>query len=296
MLKTLRHTLSLIVVLIVVSFAVLGCANEKTAPEKSRVVPVEDIDIPVDQLKHQGDVQKAWRVNEDLVLLEQVWHQDYNYYLLDSRTGNMEWIVTSIENARMDTITDEIIQFIAKGGSDSGNFEFPYRLLYDPVKGELNRESVFLQQDVVFGQETRDLVLTGAKAAEGQVTVDFRAADGQVLADGLKIPFTIADYEVNKLTLRIYNVTMGSYKQVLENDPLVEEINCTPLSDDEPVGYAKLLKKDFPYGGNMSENFELKAPSVLLEIKFKKAVEYNIQTATAENTATHTINVKPVDQ
>ncbi len=148
MLKKLLHTISLILVLIAVSFAGLGCANDKTAPKneqqtESRVVQVESIDIPEGQLENRGDIQKAWRVNENLVLLEQVWHQDYNYYLLDSRTGDMDWIVPFIENARMNTITDETIQFIAKGGGDCGDFVFPYCLSFSLDAGKLAREPLF---------------------------------------------------------------------------------------------------------------------------------------------------------
>lgn len=305
--KAFRYATTLFIGLVILVFLVLGCTTEQTSynndklvqeQTKSRVIPIESIEIPKDQLKNQGQVEQAWRVNEDIVLLEQVWHQDYDYYLLDNQTGHMEWIVPFIENARLDTIADKTIQFIAKGGGDCGDFEFPYRLIFNLDEKNLTREALFLQRGVVFGTITWEQALTKIEPGEAKVKLVFKVKEGQVLAGGLRRPLSVVNYEDDKLVVRIYNVTGESFEQVVDNSSLIEKVTCVALSQDTAIDNLDLLKEDFPYGGGQKDRFNLQYPSVRLEIVLNEKAAYQIKKTLSENSGdpgqTYEIIFRPI--
>lgn len=145
---------------------------------------VEAIGAVEEQLPTKGEVQGIWKVNEDTVLVEQVWYWDYNYYLCSRKQNKCELIVGPIESARFEGTDGERIVFIAKGGGDCGDYSFPYLLTYDLAQGELARSAMFLQRDVAFGSSGWRHLLKGIELTRDGLLINMEVAKDQVLAGG----------------------------------------------------------------------------------------------------------------
>lgn len=283
--------------------ALVGCAtNGQNPPARDTGVNgqlawLEELNIPKDKFKDLGEVEQAWKLNEDLILLEHIWHMDWDYYLFNRTTGEVNWIVPFIENARLEKIADNKLFFLAKGGSDCGNYEFPYRLTYDISSGELARSDLYLQRDVVFGTLSWDMVLGKVEAKDNSCIVEFNVAEGQVLAGGLRIPLTSVSYNDGRLSMRVYNVTADKAEISNPGNYPVEAINIAPIAAGAPVDNISLFKDKFPYGGELQGDIDLQVPSVRLDMKLRDNVAYNIGFITGDQglTMKYIVSFKPVD-
>jgi len=285
-------------------FALVGCAtggqNQSASdPDiNGQLAWMEELNIPEYKFKDQGEIEQAWELNDDLILVKHVWNRDWDYYLFNRNTNEVNWVVPFIENARLEKIADNKLFFLAKGGSDCGNFEFPYRLTYDIGSGELTRSDLYLQRDVVFGTLSWDMVLGKVETKDNSFIVEFNVAEDQVLAGGLRIPLTSVSYNDGRLSMRIYNVTADKTEISNPGSCPVEAINIELIAADVPIDNINLFKKSFPYGGELQGDIDLQVPSVRLDMKLRDKVAYNIDFAmeNQEMTIKYIVGFKPIEQ
>lgn len=268
---------------VVLSIALTGCTRggqDPPAPETggNDLAWLEELNIPKDKLKEQGEIEQAWEVNEDLVLLQQVWGPDYDYYLFSRNTDEVKWIVSFIENARLEKIMADKLFFLAKGGSDCGNFEFPYGLTYDLGTGELIRSDQYLSRGVVFGIGSWEWLLDKVEAGDNSIVLELKVAEGQMLAGSFRIPKTSVNYTEDGLSMRIYNATSDNMNVPVPEGSLVQSISCTPLGADVAVDNIDIFKESFPCGGGLENNPDLRVASVRLDLKLSGQPVYNIKT------------------
>lgn len=242
----------------------------------------------------KGEIRRLWRVGENYILLENVWHRDYDYWLGNTSTGQKDWIIPFTENARVEKIEDQEIVFVAKGGGDGGDYDFPYLLRYDLKNKELSSEQIYLQREVTFGTLGWDLLLQDVHLQDEAVILNLKVAPGQVLAGGFRKPLTIVGYQDNLISIRIYSVTPAqSNKQALEpTHPLIKKVEWKALPPDKPVENPALLQMDFPYGA-LLKNINFNRPSIEVKIYTKEKVAYNISTNVEDNHLTYTVKFKP---
>ena len=242
----------------------------------------------------EGQIERLWRVESNLLLLEYVQARDYVYYLCDSATQEKRSIVNFIENARLEEITEEEIIFIGKGGDDTGNYRFPYLLRYDLDSGELLEEKLYLQRDVTFGAfGAWEHFLKDVKLANEALSLQFEVAEDQVLAGGHKTPLTVVSVKDNIIAIRIYGIVASTMKEELLqiDDKLVEKITWKELPAGEPVDNVVLLEKDFPYGAAL-KNMEINEPSLLVEIFCKGKPQFNMETNVEDLVLEYTVSFK----
>ncbi|MDF9408348.1 MAG: hypothetical protein A4E52_01743 [Pelotomaculum sp. PtaB.Bin013] len=124
----------------------------------------------------------------------------------------MRLIIGFIETAEFKEYKEGELIFRARGGDDTGYFQFPYLLIYNPVKGELRNEELFLplneQEQVSFGKRTWKQVITNFEIADPTIHFDFKPAPGEELAGGHPLPETTVRYneEANEFVLSFFNV------------------------------------------------------------------------------------------
>lgn len=243
----------------------------------------------------RGEIKRIWKIGDNQVLLEHVWAMDYDYYLGNLSTGQKDRIVSFVENARVEKAGDREITFIAKGGSDCGNYTFPYLLRYDLKNKEMSTEQMYLQRDVTFGTSGAWAhLLKEVSVQEGWgVLVDLEVAPDQILAGGHKTPLTVVNYHDNLISLRIYGVTCSKTgDNVLKPaDPVIERIEWEALPADEPVENPALLQMDFPYGAALKST-DIHEPSVVVKIFTREEVAYNIATRTMNTALTYAVKFK----
>lgn len=154
-------------------------------------------------------------VGDNYILIEKVEHQDHDFYLDHISFSSIKHIVGFIETAKFKEYKDGELIFTARGGSDTGNFQFPYQLIYNPNTEELRREDLFLplneQEQVSFGKDSWKQILTSFEIEDSALTFDFKAAAGEVLAGGRRLPHTIVQYneKLNELVFNFFNVELA---------------------------------------------------------------------------------------
>ncbi len=243
----------------------------------------------------KGEIKRLWRVGDNYILLENVWYRDYDYWLCNTYTGQKNWIVSFIENARVEKIDDNEIIFIAKGGGDTGDYDFPYLLRYNLEEKELSRTQMYLQRDVAFGAVSSWSLLLEKVSLQGEdIILNLKVAPDQILAGGFKKPLTIVDYQRDSISMRIYGVTSKKYdNQVIEPDHhLIKKVEWRALSPDEPVKNPELLQMDFPYGAAL-ENINFNRPSIEVKIYTPEKVAYNVSTKIEDDNLIYTIKFNP---
>ena len=243
----------------------------------------------------KGEIKRLGKAGDDCLLLENAWYMDYNYWLCNIYTGQKELVVPFVENARIEKIENNEIVFIAKGGSDNGDYDFPYLLRYNMEDKSLSREPMYLQQDVTFGTlGSWNLLLQEVYLQDGDVIFDLKVAPNQVLVGGFKKPLTVIDYHKDFISMRIYNVTTNRHdNQVLElNHPLIKKVEWRALSPDEPVQNSELLQMDFPYGAAL-ENINFNQPSTEVKLYTAEEITYNVTTKTEDDNLSYIVKLNP---
>ncbi len=151
-------------------------------------------------------------VGDNFVLIERVTSGDHDYYLDHPSFNDMKHIVYFIETAKFKEYKDGELRFTARGGSDTGNYQFPYLLTYNPGTEELRREDLFLplneQEDVAFGKDGWKQILSNIEIQDASVVFEFKPAAGEVLAGGRRLPHTTVRYDEqsNDLIFSFLNV------------------------------------------------------------------------------------------
>jgi len=165
-------------------------------------------------------VRDVRSVGDNFILVEKGTSVDRDYYLDHPSFDGMKHIVSFIETAKFKEYKDKELIFTARGGSDTGNYEFPYLLIYHPDTEELRREELFLapdeQEQVSFGKDGWKQILAGFEIEGPAVVFDFKPAAGEVLAGGRRLPRTTVQYDekLNELVFNFFNVELaGNLKE-----------------------------------------------------------------------------------
>lgn len=155
-------------------------------------------------------------IGDDYILIEKVYSvSEHDYYLDHPSFDKTRNIVGFIETAKFSEYKDGELIFTARGGSDTGNFQFPYRLIYNPGTEGLRSEDLFLplneQEQVSFGKHSWKRILTNFQIEEPDINFDFKPAPGAVLAGGRSLPHTTVQYneKLNELVFTFFNVELA---------------------------------------------------------------------------------------
>jgi len=160
-------------------------------------------------------VREIKSVGDNYILIERIMSSDHNYYLDHPSFNGIKNIVSFIETAKFKEYKDGELRFTARGGSDTGNFQFPYQLIYNPNTEELTRDDLFLtlneQEQIYFGKDGWKQILTNFEIQDPAVAFDFKPAAGEVLAGGRRLPHTTVRYDEksNDLVFNFLNVELA---------------------------------------------------------------------------------------
>lgn len=160
------------------------------------------------------EVSRSWHLGGNRWLLEQQSGYDVTYWVWDSSSGALEVAVPFVETARFDRLSPGGPVFVARGGGDTGAYDFPYELVYDPGARSLTRRPLYLPWDrrVEFGKDSWPQVLAKVGFDENGVSFDFRPREGAVLAGGHWLPLVASSYdrEARELELVFRQVEMSA--------------------------------------------------------------------------------------
>lgn len=160
-------------------------------------------------------VREIKSVGDNFILIKRITSSDHNYYLDHPSFNGIKNIVSFIETAKFKEYKEGELRFTARGGSDTGNFQFPYQLIYNPNTEELTRDDLFLplneKEQVSFGKHSWKQILTNFEIEEPAVHFDFKPAAGEVLAGGHPLPQTTVQYneKLNELVFNFFNVELA---------------------------------------------------------------------------------------
>lgn len=164
-------------------------------------------------------------VGDNYTLVERGTSGDRDYYLNHPSFNKMKHIVSFIETAEFKEYKDGELWFTARGGDDTGNYQFPYLLAYNPNTEELRREEPFLplneKEDIAFGKDGWKQTLNDIKIQDESVVFEFKPAAGEILAGGGRLPYTTVRYDerANELEFSFLNAEVGdSLKEI----PIIE--------------------------------------------------------------------------
>jgi Tol biopolymer transport system component len=224
---------------------------------------------------------KTWSVGDRDILIERAQNHDHSFYLDDSARGENRLIVNPLENAQYEGAGDGKITFLAVDGGDTGNVQFPYRLIYNLHSGDLSKEDVFFppEKQVSFGKGTWKQVLAGYASDKSTVSFDFKPALGETLAGGNALPYTAASYnkDSHELTLTFHNVqlpAMSGNKKVI----------TTPDSQ-----YVRQITLEISSGHQFDAQDNPEEPVVSARLALKDSVLYNAAATYAGGTGYETI-------
>ena len=188
-----------------------------------------------------NQVRDVRSIGDSFILVEKGTSGDHDFYLDHPSFNGMKHIVYFIETAKFKEYKDGELVFTARGGSDTGNYQFPYLLTYNPNTEELIREEPFLplneQEDIAFGKDGWKQILTNIEIQESAVVFDLQAAPGEVLAGGSRLPYTTVRYnqQASDLVFSFLNVEPANSlkeKTIIESpgSQYVKEIRLEQLT------------------------------------------------------------------
>lgn len=154
-------------------------------------------------------------IGDNFILVEKGTSGERDYYLDHPAFNEMKHIVSFIETAEFKEYKDGELWFTARGGDDTGNYQFPYLLAYNPNTEELRREELFLplneKEDIAFGKDGWKQILNNIEIQDQAVIFEFEPAAGEVLAGGRRLPFTTVRYDEqsNDLEFSFLNVELS---------------------------------------------------------------------------------------
>ncbi|MHB1041522.1 MAG: TolB family protein [Eubacteriales bacterium] len=218
-------------------------------------------------------VREIKSVGDNFILIERGTSSDHNYYLDHPSFKEIKNIVGFIETAKFQEYKDGELIFTARGGSDTGNFQFPYKLIYNPNTEELTREDLFLalneQEQISFGKQSWKQILTNFKIQDPFFAFDFRPAAGEFLAGGRRLPHTTVQYDKksNDLVFSFLNVELA--------DTLKEKI----IIKSPGLKYVKEVRLEQLLGRPDDDLNPTQLPMVRVRVKLTGKPLYNVNTS-----------------
>ena len=200
------------------------------------------------------EVTQNWDVGEGVVLIERVVNRDRWFYLHGWRKDEALCIIFPEDSAVFLGREEDKLVFIGRGGYDTANYDFPYRLSFQLDTGSLAREEIYLPltRSVAFGKIGWQQDLVGLEVGEKEVVFDFFPRQGEVLAGGQNYPLTTINYleESGELVLRFFNVReMLRDWEGWEGGSRLPAAGIRELPGREAGRLdSALLGKGFPYG------------------------------------------------
>jgi hypothetical protein len=212
-------------------------------------------------------------VGDSFLLIERVTSNDHDYYLDHPSFNGMKHVVSFIETAKFKEYKDGEFVFTARGGSDTGNYQFPYLLTYNPSTEELRREDPFLplndQEDIAFGKDGWRQILTNIEIQESAVVFSFKAAPGEVLAGGNRLPYTTVRYNQQSSDL------VFSFLNVEPADSLKEKT----IIESPGSQYVKEIRLEQLTGSPGDEQNPAQRPVVKISIVLTGTLLYKAETS-----------------
>ena len=237
--------LSIIAALLILLVGCVGPNNSKNINNGEIMSDLSEIMLPFPQ----EEVSRSWDVGDGTILIERAVNRDIWFYLSGWHKDDPICIIFPDESAIFLSREKESLFFLARGGYDTANYDFPYRLTFGLDTGNLEREAIYLPltQAVAFGKGSWKQDLVGLEIDNYKVIFDFIPREGEVLAGGQNRPLTTVNYleDFGELVLRFYNVQdklsnrEGSQAQVSIMEQPGQELARLDST---------LLGKGFPYG------------------------------------------------
>lgn len=221
-------------------------------------------------------VREIKSVGDNFILIERVASGDHNYYLDHPSFNGIKIIVGFSETAKFQEYKDGELIFTARGGSDTGNFQFPYQLIYNPSTEELTRDDLFLtlneQEQISFGKDGWKQILTNLEIGDPAVAFDFKPAAGEVLAGGRRLPYTTVQYDEksNNLVFSFLNVELA--------DTLKEKI----IVKSPYLKYVKEVRLEQLSGRPDDDQNPIQLPMVRIRVALNEKPLYNVYTSYLE--------------
>lgn len=243
-----------------------------------------------DRLVNEGEYGDTFttkaihRVNDRYTLLEQTSasFDETCFWLWDKETQQKQLIMNDL--AKLESINEQQVFFIVKGGAASGNMQFPFRLIYDLGSKETKHDPLYFGQDIAFGSGASwPHEFKAVDVGERDIRLTFSVAKGAVMAGGHRTPLTTVDYAGRELTLRVYGVTAESPTLLAYEHPMISTIECIPLNADQPVTNMELLRSEIPFGNRLPADALINQPSMLVKIVFAEEIKFNIATDGGED-------------
>ncbi|MCL6450001.1 MAG: hypothetical protein K6T75_01715 [Acetobacteraceae bacterium] len=256
-------------------------------------IPAAALPFPRDQ------VARAWKLSDGRLLLEQVENLDRSFFLYDGSQGKGDWIVGFIETATFLGEQGGSLFFFARGGGDTADYSFPYRVAYELESGRMSREALFLplSQPVAFGKNGWRQVLSDLSLEGATVGFSFVPHPEAVLAGGHSQPLTTVRYETGAgaLMLQFFGVDMGDKLKERASPDGVMQFSVTPAAGQTlpitqvsvrqlpaggPPAFPDVLQQGFPYGLALSDLSGLvERPSVRVDLLLNGASQYSLETS-----------------
>ncbi len=228
---------------------------------------------------------------EDKILLEVTWARDFIYSIYDPKLDNIETIVGIIENARFQRQENSSLIFYAKGGDDTGNYQFPYIINYDLNSGNLKYKELYVRRDAVFGAPfSWKHELVDVNIDHKEILLKLVVPKGQILTGGHRIPFTITEKNENTLSIRIFGVIFeeNAWASFIQDEGIIERVDFKETS--KPIENSELLRESYPFGA-MMENVSIDRESILIEISTHSDFYYSVETILDEQIAKYIIKI-----
>ena len=162
------------------------------------------------------DFLSAWNVSEGIWLLEQAGpagggEKVYSLWYPDKTL--LQVIIGLADTALFERQEGQDLVFLARGGDDTGNYSFPFEIVYDIPSGQRETRDIFLPlvTEVSFGKDTWARDVAALTVTGDGFTIGFAPRPGAVLAGGLTLPQVTSSYddEAGVLALAFRNVGVG---------------------------------------------------------------------------------------
>jgi hypothetical protein len=221
--------LCLIIFIGLLAAAVVGCQGvQPENPEKGQHEGEETVEKPGESpdLASLSDrafpfprkqAVEAWELTEKRLLVKRVEKADTSYYVYDpAAESELQRLVGFVQNATFRREEEGQLVFIARGGADTGAYEFPYRLRCNPVELACERSSISLplEQEVAFGKHTWRQVLTNIEYTKSGLMFELEPHPEAVMAGSHTAPITAVHYdeEEHVMIVHLYQVELESAK------------------------------------------------------------------------------------
>ncbi len=223
-----------------------GLTNSESIKNGETAPNISDIMLPFPR----EEISQSWDVGDGVVLIERASNRDHWFYLHGWHKDKAVCIIFPDDSAVFQGREGDSLVFLGRGGYDTANYDFPYRLFFKLDTGSLEREGMYLplNRSVAFGKSGWQQDLVGLEVGDKEIIFDFLPREGEVLAGGQNFPLTTINYleDSGELVLRFYNVR-EMLKDWERSQLPVAGIRELPGREAGRLD-STLLGKGFPYG------------------------------------------------